>query len=68
MWQTLFVIPRQIAGIDVFGFGWLLGIWAVVSAALLAWSWRRHGWNSETSSQLGSALVAGLVVVFVQLN
>ncbi len=65
MWQTLFVIPRQIAGIDVFGFGWLLGIWAVVSAALLARSWRRHGWNSESSSQLGSALVVGLVIALL---
>jgi phosphatidylglycerol---prolipoprotein diacylglyceryl transferase len=64
MWQTLFVIPRQIAGIDVFGFGWLLAIWLVVSAALLAWSWRRHGWT-ETRSQLGGAVVVGLIIAFV---
>ncbi|MEX0675491.1 MAG: prolipoprotein diacylglyceryl transferase family protein [Pirellulales bacterium] len=68
MWQTLYVIPRQIAGIDVFGFGWLLAIWAVVVAALVAWSWRRHGWGVETRSQLGAALVVGLAIVFLLPN
>lgn len=65
MWQTLFVIPRQIAGIDVFGFGWLLAIWALVAAALVAWSWRRHGWGTETQSQLGTAVLIGLAIAFL---
>lgn len=65
MWQTLFVIPRQIAGIDVFGFGWLLGLWAVGAAAFVAWSWRRHGWSGETRSQLVTAAIVGAVIAFV---
>ena len=40
MWQTLFVIPRQIAGIDVFGFGWLL----YLRRELLS-TFGRHAWR-----------------------
>ncbi len=65
MCQTLFVIPRQVAGIDVFGFGWLLGVWVVVSAILVGWSLKRHGWSGETRSQIGAALVVGLAIYFV---
>ena len=36
MLQTLFYIPLEIAGVPVFGVGWLLAVWAVVSVALLA--------------------------------
>lgn len=68
MCQTLFVIPRQIAGIDVFGFGWLLGMWALISAAMVAWAWRKHGWGAETRSQLGGGLVIGLTIAFLLPN
>jgi phosphatidylglycerol---prolipoprotein diacylglyceryl transferase len=65
MCQTLFVIPRQIAGLDVFGFGWLLGIWAVGSLGLVAWALKRHGWSGETRGQIGAAIVVGLAIAFV---
>jgi phosphatidylglycerol---prolipoprotein diacylglyceryl transferase len=68
MWQTLFVIPRQIAGVDTFGFGWLLGVWVVVAAGLFAWSWLRYGWGPETRSQLGGALFVGLAIAFLLPN
>jgi phosphatidylglycerol:prolipoprotein diacylglycerol transferase len=68
MWQTLFVIPRQIAGIDVFGFGWALGVWAVISAGLVAWSCRRYGFGAETRSQLGAALIIALAIIFLLPN
>ncbi len=65
MCQTLWIIPRQIAGIDVFGFGWLLGIWAVVAAVLVAWSLRRHGWSAETRGHLSVLAVAALAITVV---
>lgn len=68
MWQTLLVIPRQIDGIDVFGFGWALGAWAVLSTGLVAWSWWRYGFAAETRSQLGAALIIALAIVFLLPN
>jgi phosphatidylglycerol:prolipoprotein diacylglycerol transferase len=65
MYQTLWIIPRQIAGIDVFGFGWLLGIWAVAAVALLAWSLRRHGWSAETRGQLSVLAVVAFAITIV---
>jgi phosphatidylglycerol---prolipoprotein diacylglyceryl transferase len=65
MCQTLLVIPRQIAGIDVFGFGWLLGVWLIASILLLAWSVRRHGWGSETRGYASLLAVVGVAIAFV---
>lgn len=68
MYQTLFTIPQQIAGIDVFGFGWLLGLWAVVTVLVVGWSLKHHGWNGETRGQLGAALIIGLAIAFILPN
>jgi phosphatidylglycerol:prolipoprotein diacylglycerol transferase len=68
MWQTLIVIPQEIAGVDVFGFGWLLAVWAVLAAVVVGWSWRRRGWSSETRSRGGAALVVALAIAFVLPN
>lgn len=68
MWQTLIVIPQQIAGVDVFGFGWLLAIWAAGASAVVGWSWCRRGWSLETRSRLGAALVVALAIAFVLPN
>lgn len=65
MRQTLFVIPREVAGIEMFGFGWLFGIWLIASAVLLVWSYRRHGWGVETRGYLSLLGVVGFAIVFV---
>ncbi len=65
MHQTLFAIPRQIAGIDVFGFGWLLGIWAVATVAILGWSFYRHGWSAETRGQIVALAIVGFAIAVV---
>ena len=65
MMQTLFVIPRQIAGVDVFGFGWLLAIWAIVSAAFVVWSYRRGGWSAELRGNLTALAIIGLAIAFL---
>jgi phosphatidylglycerol---prolipoprotein diacylglyceryl transferase len=64
MLQTLFTIPREIAGIPVFGFGWVLAIWAVASLALVTWSYLRHGWQ-EARGYLVFLGVFGFVMAFV---
>ncbi len=64
MRQTLFIIPREIAGIEVFGFGWLLAVWAVGSVVLFSWSLWRHGWK-EALGYLPLLAVFGLVIAFV---
>jgi len=65
MCQTLFVIPSRIAGIDVFGFGWALAAWCLVSAGMVGWAYRRHGWSSETRGQIGAGLLVAAAIVFV---
>jgi phosphatidylglycerol:prolipoprotein diacylglycerol transferase len=65
MLQTLFTIPPQIAGIDVFGFGWLLAVWAVVGAILLGIALVRHGWSAETRGQLFALGVVGIIIALV---
>jgi phosphatidylglycerol---prolipoprotein diacylglyceryl transferase len=62
MRQTLFYIPHEIYGLPLFGFGWLLIVWAVASALALAVMLRKHGWSEETKSFLPLLAVIGLVI------
>ncbi len=52
MRQTLFFIPHEVLGIPVFGFGWALMVWAVISLVTIIGLVRRQGWNEETRSFL----------------
>src|SRR5262245_28607610 len=65
MCQTLVTIPSQIAGIDVFGFGWVLGLWAVFSAILIGWSYSNSGWGPITKGYLSSVALVGAAIAFV---
>ncbi len=65
MYQTIFAIPRQIAGVDVFGFGWLLGIWAIASVVIVGWSLYRHGWGAETRGQIIALAIVGFAIAVV---
>lgn len=48
MLRTLFFIPNaEIAGLPVFGRGWLLLAWAVFSVVLLVWLIRKQGAEGE---------------------
>ncbi len=62
MRQDLFHIPHEVYGLPVFGAGWLLILWAVASAILLVWLWRRQGWNAETRSYLPVVIIVGAVI------
>lgn len=65
MFQTLFHIPHQLGGIPVFGWGWALGIWILVSALVLWSSYRRHGLGAETKSHLPILAIFAFVLVAV---
>ena len=62
MLDTLFYVPERMGGAPVFGAGWLLALWAVASAALLAWLVRRQGFNADTWSQLALVVLIGLLI------
>lgn len=49
----------------MFGAGWMLILWAVVSAVLLVWLWRRQGWNADTRSYLPILIIIGLLIWLV---
>ena len=65
MRQTLFFIPHELAGIPIFGFGWLLGLWILVSG-LLAWrTTRKQGGSHELVGMLPVLAIVAAVIVFL---
>ena len=68
MLQTLFHIPLEVAGLPVFGLGWLLAVWAIGSLLLLGYLTWRHGFGAETKSYLPLLGMIGLVIAFVLPN
>ncbi|NLF72481.1 MAG: PDZ domain-containing protein [Candidatus Anammoximicrobium sp.] len=65
MLQDLCHIPHEVLGLPVFGAGWMLILWAIVSAVLLGFLWRRQGWNADTRSYLPVLTVIGLLIWLV---
>ncbi|HOM18935.1 MAG TPA: prolipoprotein diacylglyceryl transferase, partial [Thermoguttaceae bacterium] len=65
MHQTLFHIPKEIAGIPLFGFGLLLGLWVLGSLIWLGWMVRRQGWNAESRSFIPLVLLVAAIVWFL---
>jgi phosphatidylglycerol---prolipoprotein diacylglyceryl transferase len=65
MLQTLFHIPREVAGLPMFGLGWLLSFWAIGSAVWLAWLVRREGLRSAMQNYLPMLITIGALIAFV---
>lgn len=65
MLRTLFFIPHAIWGIPLFGYGWLLGVWLILSAILLGWLVWRQGWSDQTRGYLPVLALMGLAIVFL---
>lgn len=73
MRQTLFFIPHELAGISVFGFGWLLAVAAIVGAGTLAyqlWSKQRQSAstvleNAPAQDIPGTLIFFGLVALVI---
>ncbi len=64
MRQTLFHIPHEIGPLPVFGWGWALIAWLMVSF-LWAWAGRRDGWKRAAISVAPMAVIVGLVLVLL---
>ncbi|EAQ82659.1 prolipoprotein diacylglyceryl transferase family protein [Blastopirellula marina] len=64
MRQTLFLIPQELFGLPLAGFGWLLIVWCVVSAVLLAILARKQGFNKDTASYLPMIIIVAVVIAF----
>jgi phosphatidylglycerol:prolipoprotein diacylglycerol transferase len=65
MLQTIFYIPDHVAGYPVFGFGLLLAVWAVSSAAMMAWLVWRHGLSADTLGYLPILAIIGAMIAWV---
>jgi phosphatidylglycerol:prolipoprotein diacylglycerol transferase len=66
--STLFYIPAELAGIPVFGVGWVLLAWILISLAIVAYVARQQGWNRETLSYIPFLAIVGVVIVFLLPN
>ncbi len=65
MRSTLFHIPREIAGLPLFGFGMLLAVWAIVCALRIGWKVARHGWTADLWNEFPVMLFMAAVLAFV---
>ena len=63
--NLLHISNEQIAGLPVFGFGWLLLIWAVLSVVLMVWLIRRFGSNAEVWGYLPLLVLVGAAIAFL---
>lgn len=65
MCQTLLFIPHEVLGIPVFGFGWFLLAWGVISIGWVTWAVRKDGWSPEVKELLGFLLVTAVAIIFI---
>jgi phosphatidylglycerol:prolipoprotein diacylglycerol transferase len=63
--RTLFYLPHEIAGLPLFGWGWMLILWLAISGAMLVWTAWRRGWNRELPGQLPLILLVSAIIIFV---
>jgi len=65
MHQTLLHIPKEIAGIPLFGLGLLLALWVGGSLLWLLWLVCRQGWNAETRSLIPLVVLVAAILGFL---
>lgn len=65
MRSTLFYIPEQIAGLPVFGLGWLLILWAIVGVVMTIVIQRRTGSLRDVTNLLPMWGVVAALIVFL---
>jgi phosphatidylglycerol:prolipoprotein diacylglycerol transferase len=66
--STLFYIQPELYGLPVFGVGWLLGAWVLISLAILAYVVRQQGWTRDTLGYIPFLAVIGVPIVFLLPN
>jgi phosphatidylglycerol---prolipoprotein diacylglyceryl transferase len=64
----LFYIPAEVAGLSVFGWGWLLWAWLALSAIALAWQLRRPGGGREAAAYLPFVAIVAAVLALLLPN
>ena len=62
MHPTLVHIPKEIAGIPLFGLGLLLWLWLVGAGGWFVWLVRRQGWTPETRSFIPLLVLVAAIV------
>ena len=65
MYQTLFLIPHEIGGLPVFGYGWALIVWGIVCALAMVYLARTQGLGRDTLSYLPVLLIVAAAIVYV---
>jgi phosphatidylglycerol---prolipoprotein diacylglyceryl transferase len=65
MLRTVFLIPAEVAGCPVFGFGLLLALWAVASVITLVWLVRRQGFNADPWGYVPILLLMGAIIAWL---
>ena len=65
MRSTLFYIPEKVAGLPVFGLGWLLILWAVVGAIVVLLASRRETFKQEVANYVPLWLIVSGLIVFL---
>jgi phosphatidylglycerol---prolipoprotein diacylglyceryl transferase len=62
---TLFYLPQQIGPLPLFGWGWVLIVWALGTSLAIAWAWRHEDSRREIVGQLPFIGLVALVIVVV---
>ncbi|MBN1854299.1 MAG: prolipoprotein diacylglyceryl transferase [Pirellulales bacterium] len=65
MRSTLFLIPFQVGGVPLFGWGLLLAGWAAGCLVVFGWLLRRYGFGRETADYLPVMVMLGAVIYFL---
>ena len=65
MHPTLVHIPKEIAGIPLFGLGLLLWLWLVGAGGWFGWLLRRQGWTPETRSFIPLLVLVAAILGFL---
>ncbi|MBN1912663.1 MAG: prolipoprotein diacylglyceryl transferase [Pirellulales bacterium] len=65
MRTILFLIPTELAGIPVFGVGWLLAAWLVFAAVLLGHTAWKRGVGSEFWGHVPLLVLVGAIITWV---
>ena len=64
MLQTLVYIPHRLFGLPLFGFGLLLAVWGVATAAILGFQWLRYG-AKAAGAYVPVLAMFGLIIAFL---
>ncbi len=68
MMPTLVRIPAELWGVPVFGFGWLLLVWACVAVIATLWQVSRRGWSQDVLESLPLLGLVGAAIIWLLPN